>query len=209
MNVERQGQVLVVSAPSGTGKSTLVNRLLAEFPNLTFSVSCTTRAPRAGETDGVQYHFKTRGEFIRLKDQGFFAEWAEVHGNFYGTPLPAVRQALDQGRDVLFDIDVQGAAQLRASFPDGLFVLLLPPSREELLRRLRGRGTDSEETIARRMGNALQEIERARDFDYWVVNDQLDAAYDRLRAVYLAGTLRPACAPGLADAVLAAFAPGR
>ncbi len=209
MNAERLGQILVLCAPSGTGKSTLCKRLLAEFPGLTFSVSCTTRAPRGEEQDGVHYHFKTREEFIRLRDAGFFAEWAEVHGNFYGTPAGAVRDLLAVGRDVLFDIDVQGAAQLRRTFPDGLYVLLLPPSREELDRRLRGRGTDSEETIARRMANAVKEMGRADEFAHWIVNGDLERAYAELRAVFLAGTTRPACRPELVRGILDTFGPGR
>jgi guanylate kinase len=209
MNAERLGQILVLCAPSGTGKSTLCTRLLAEFPGLTFSVSCTTRAPRGGERDGVDYHFKTREEFITLRDQGFFAEWAEVHGNFYGTPAGAVRDMLAAGRDVLFDIDVQGAAQLRRTFPDGLYVLLLPPSREELDRRLRGRGTDSEETIARRMANAVKEMGRADEFAHWIVNRDLEQAYGELRAVFLAGTTRPACRPDLVRGILDTFGPER
>ena len=209
MNAERLGQILVLCAPSGTGKSTLCTRLLAEFPGLTFSVSCTTRAPRGGERDGVDYHFKTREEFIGLRDQGFFAEWAEVHGNFYGTPAGAVRDLLAAGRDVLFDIDVQGAAQLRRTFPDGLYVLLLPPSREELDRRLRGRGTDSEEIIARRMANAVKEMDRADEFAHWIVNSDLEQAYAELRAVFLAGTTRPACRPDLVRGILDTFGPDR
>ncbi len=208
MTSERLGQVLVLCAPSGTGKSTLSGRLLAVFPNLSFSISCTTRAPRAGEEDGVHYHFKTQEEFLGLKDQGAFAEWAEVHGNFYGTPRAAVEQMLASGRDVLFDIDVQGASQLKYSFPQGLYVLLLPPSRDELLRRLRGRGTDSEETIAKRMGNALKEMGRAAEFGYWIVNDDLERAYAGLRSVFVAGTLRPACRPNLVQGIMDGFGPG-
>ena len=149
--MNRLGIALVISAPSGTGKTTLIKRLRKEFPTFGYSVSCTTRAPRDGEVDGRDYHFLSRERFVELRDQGHFAEWAEVHGNFYGTPLPPVREMLAKGQDILFDIDVQGAAQLRKNMPDARFLFILPPSVEELERRLRGRGLDSEEVILRRL----------------------------------------------------------
>ena len=139
MGRERSGIVLVLCAPSGTGKTTLTRRLLTEFPRFAFSVSYTTRKPRNGEVDGKDYHFVTVEAFLRLRDAGFFAEWAEVHGNFYGTPLKATLDLLDEGRDVLFDIDVQGARQLRASLQRGRYVFIMPPSRDELEHRLRAR----------------------------------------------------------------------
>lgn len=138
--MNRLGIALVISAPSGTGKTTLIKRLRKEFPNFGYSISCTTRAPREGEVDGKDYHFLSRERFVELRDQGHFAEWAEVHGNFYGTPLPPVREMLAKGQDILFDIDVQGAAQLRKNMPDARFLFILPPSMEELERRLHGRG---------------------------------------------------------------------
>lgn len=185
------GILLVLCAPSGTGKSTLVRRLTAEFPGFAFSVSCTTRAPRPGEQDGHDYHFLSREEFLRRREAGFFAEWAEVHGNLYGTPKAATLELLAAGRDVLFDIDVQGARQLRASLGQGAYVFLFPPSPEELYRRLAGRGTESPESLARRMAAAKDEIAHSPEFDYWIVNDDLEAAYQRLRAVYLAEKCRP------------------
>ncbi|MEF2145210.1 MAG: guanylate kinase [Desulfovibrionaceae bacterium] len=199
---DRLGLVLVICAPSGTGKSTLVQRLLDEFPRFTFSVSCTTRAPRGQEQDGVEYNFIDRETFLDMKDRGEFAEWAEVHGNYYGTPLKPVQALLNQGKDVLFDIDVQGAMQLKTSFPDGLYVFLLPPSRQELEKRLRGRGTDAEEAIQKRLGNAVRELEAARGFDYWIINDDLETAYDNLRAVYLAGRKKPAYRPLLLQSIM-------
>ena len=202
MSPERLGQVLVICAPSGAGKSTLIRRLRDEFPDFAFSVSCTTRAPRAGERDGADYHFLSRKEFAERREVGYFAEWAEVHGNFYGTPLEPVRGMLRDGRDVLFDIDVQGARQLREPFPEGVYVFILPPSRAELERRLRGRGTDTEEAVVRRLGNARAELEAAEEFDYLVVNDDLDRAAAELRAVYVAGRLRRRVRPGLVDSVL-------
>lgn len=199
----RQGILFVISAPSGTGKSTLINRLRAEFPRLAFSVSYTTRAPRAGEENGREYHFVDAETFIRLRDAGELAEWAEVHGNFYGTSRPAVQKMLDQGRDVLFDIDVQGSRQLRRAFAHGAFVFLFPPSMRVLEQRLRGRGTETEESLAKRLANARRELEQAELFDYWIVNDDLDRAYRDLRGVYQAEGLRKSCNAGLVEQVLA------
>lgn len=197
----RLGLLLVICAPSGTGKSTLTARLRAEFPRLGYSVSCTTRAPRPGEVDGRDYHFLDQAEFLRRREAGFFAEWAEVHGNCYGTPRQALADMLAAGRDVLFDIDVQGAAQLRASM-GGCHVFLLPPSLAALRARLLGRASDDQAVIQKRLANAPGELACAPGFDYWIVNDDLDAAYDRLRAVYVAEGLRPALNPGLLDAVV-------
>ena len=191
MRARRLGLFLVVCAPSGTGKSTLVKRLCAEFPNLSFSVSATTRAPRLGEVDGRDYHFLSREAFLAWRDDGLLAEWAEVHGNFYGTPVEPVRRTLSAGGDVLFDIDVQGAAQLRQSLGPGGYIYVLPPSRAELSRRLSARGTDSPEVVLRRLSAAPRELAQAPLFDYWVENADLDAAYADLRAIYLAERRRP------------------
>lgn len=192
-----KGIALVICAPSGAGKTTLVNRLIAEFP-LEFSISCTTRAPRGEEKDGVDYIFLDRETFLQRRERGFFAEWAEVHGNFYGTPLEPVRERLKQGKDMLFDIDVQGAAQLSLTLPEARFAFILPPSMAELERRLRGRGTDSDEAIAVRLANARAEIMNSHWFDAMIVNDDIDKAYDQLRAFYLASTLQPSARPFLA-----------
>jgi len=204
----RLGIVFVICAPSGAGKSTLIGRLRSEFPEIGFSVSCTTRAPRAGEVDGRDYHFLSREEFLSRREKGYFAEWAEVHGNFYGTPLKAALAMLEEGRDALFDIDVKGAAQLRESFRQGCHVFLLPPSRAELLRRLTSRGTDAPEVIAKRMANAEGEIREAVLFDHLIVNDDLDEAYDRLRAAYLAERSRPRYHPDLLEGLLAQWGGG-
>lgn len=198
----RLGLALIVTAPSGTGKSTLIKRLLAEFPSIGFSISATTRAPRPGERDGVDYHFVTIETFKHKIAQGDFAEWAEVHGNFYGTPLQAVRDMLAQGRDVLFDIDVQGAKALKANLKLGRTVFLLPPSRQSLVDRLTGRGSDLPETIAKRIANARSEIAQAAWFDHIIVNDDLDQACDELRAVYLAERSTPGLHPGLVEGIL-------
>lgn len=199
---DRLGVALVVSAPSGAGKSTLVKRLMAEFPRLSYSVSYTTRPPRPGEEHGKDYFFTSNEEFDRLKEKDFFAEWARVHDNQYGTPLPFVLEQLEQGRDLLFDIDVQGAAQLKEKLGDAAYIFILPPSREELARRLQGRGTDDQATIDKRMANAARELEQAEMFQAWVVNDDLNEAYDRLRALYLTETLRPRLRPDMVRELL-------
>jgi guanylate kinase len=198
----RQGVALVLCAPSGAGKSTLTRRLLEEFPNLHFSLSATTRAPRDGEVHGRDYLFLNRDEFFARRAAGEFAEWAEVHGNFYGTPMREAANLLEKGRDVLFEIDVQGAAQLRLTLPRCLCVFCLPPSLAVLEARLRGRGTDDEACIERRLLAARQEISQSRWFDAWIVNDDLDHAYDALRAAYLFATLSPRLSPGLAAGIL-------
>lgn len=199
--MKRHGIALVISAPSGAGKTTLITRLREEFPHFGYSISCTTREPRAGECDGKDYHFWTRARFEAQRDAGYFAEWAEVHGNLYGTPLEPLRRMLEQGQDVLFDIDVQGARQMKTSLREAVFIFILPPSMAELEKRLHGRGLDSEETIARRLRNACTELREAPWYDYLVVNDDVEAAYARLRAAYLAATLRPACRPDLVRAL--------
>ena len=198
----RTGVALVICAPSGTGKTTLTKRLLQEFPRFAFSVSCTTRAPRPNERDGVDYEFLTREEFEKRRDAGFFAEWAEVHGNYYGTPLEATLRYLAEGRDMLFDIDVQGASQLRNTIPGARLVYILPPSRTELERRLRSRGTETEESITRRLSKATSELAQARWFNLWVINDDLEQAWQELRAAYIAATLSPIWRPHFLNSLL-------
>ena len=198
----RLGTALVLSAPSGAGKTTLVKKLIQEFPNFGFSISFTTRAPREGEVDGRDYRFTTMEDFLQRRDRGEFAEWAMVHGNCYGTPLAPLREMLRQGRDVLFDIDVQGAAQLRLARREARRVFILPPSMQELERRLRSRGTDPEDVIQVRLANAKAEMREARWFDDIVLNDSLDRAYADLRAAYLAATLAPSLHTSLIDSLI-------
>jgi guanylate kinase len=177
---------MVVSSPSGAGKTTLAH-LLAQNERLEFSVSYTTRAPRAGERDGVDYKFVTEDEFSRMVDRGEFAEWAKVHGARYGTGVHTVNRALDEGKDYLFDIDWQGGAQLRRQWPqDSVLVFILPPSMAELERRLRRRATDSPEAISRRLAMATQELEHFAQYDYLVVNDNLETALKELSSIYVA-----------------------
>lgn len=201
-NRTRRGILLVISAPSGTGKSTLIRKLRREFPRLAFSVSYTTRPPRPGEQDGHDYHFVDKGRFTDLRNAGELAEWAEVHGNCYGTSRPAVQGMLNQGLDVLFDIDVQGSRQLRQAFSEGAFVFLFPPSLQILEERLHARGTENEQSMSKRMVNARHELEQADFFDYWIVNNDLEAAYQDLRAVYMAEHLRRPYQSGLKEQVL-------
>src|SRR3954447_2620070 len=188
----RRGILLVVSSPSGAGKTTLAH-LLAQNERLEFSVSYTTRAPRPGEREGVDYKFVTEDEFSRMIERGEFAEWANVHGNRYGTAVHTVSRALEDGKDYLFDIDYQGGAQIRRQWPDeSVLVFILPPSMAELERRLRRRATDSPEAIDRRLAMATRELEHFGEYDYLVVNDNLETALKELSSIYVAArsTLR-------------------
>ena len=190
MNIEAGGTLFVVAAPSGAGKSTLVNALLEREPGISLSISHTTRPPRPGETYGRHYYFVERAEFERQIAGGVFLEHAEVHGNLYGTSRTTVQELLAQGRDVLLEIDWQGAQQIRASKPDCVSVFILPPSRAELERRLRGRGSDAPEVIDRRLRNSRGEIAHAHEFDFILVNDVFETALADLQAIVRAVRLR-------------------
>lgn len=179
----RHGTLFIVAAPSGAGKSTLVNALLEREPAISLSISHTTRPPRPGEQYGRHYYFVERAEFEREVAEGIFLEHAQVHGNFYGTSRRTVQELLEQGRDVLLEIDWQGARQVRSGKADCVSVFILPPSRAELERRLRGRGSDSEEVIERRLHNSREEIAHAHEFDHVVVNDRFEDALDGLQAI--------------------------
>lgn len=174
---------MVLSAPSGAGKTTLAQRLRASRGDVVFSVSATTRPPRGYESDGVHYHFVPEDEFRRMIDAGELAEWAEVHGRYYGTPLRNLREAREQGRFLLLDIDIQGADQVRAAVPEARLVFVLPPDGETLVQRLTGRGSEGAEEIAHRLRNARDEVRAATRFDHVVVNDQLSAAVADLECI--------------------------
>lgn len=189
---EPRGLLFIVSAPSGAGKTSLVKALVERDPGLVLSVSCTTRPAREGEQDGVHYHFLDRERFEREIAASAFLEHAEVFGNRYGTREADVRQCLDAGRDVILEIDWQGARQVRERFPEAIGLFVLPPSIEELERRLRGRGTDSDEVIARRMAQARDELAHFAEYSYLVVNDCFETALAALVAIVTAERQRPA-----------------
>ena len=183
------GNLYVVAAPSGAGKTTLVRMLLDTEHAVRLSISYTTRAPRPGEANGREYHFVEVADFLAMVERGDFLEWAEVHGNYYGTSQKWIADQLAAGHDVLLEIDWQGAQQVRAAFPDAIGVFILPPSMAELTRRLTGRGTDSADVIARRLAAAQAEMRHVGEFDYVIINDSLEQALDDLRAVVRASRL--------------------
>ncbi|MDH2999124.1 guanylate kinase [Pasteurellaceae bacterium LFhippo2] len=186
------GNLYILSAPSGAGKSSLINALLADLPRseVQLSVSHTTRNPRSGEENGVHYYFTTHDEFKQLIEKGHFLEWAEVFGNYYGTSLPMIERSLEQGIDVFLDIDWQGARQICQKVPNVKTIFILPPSKEELEKRLIGRGQDSAETIASRMAEAVSEMSHYNEFDYVIVNDDFQVALSQLKSILTAERLK-------------------
>ncbi|MEN3373886.1 guanylate kinase [Dechloromonas sp. ZS-1] len=186
------GHLYVVAAPSGAGKTTLVRLLLERQADIQLSISNTTRSPRPGEQNGREYHFTTVDDFRGMISRGEFLEWAEVHGNFYGTSKKWIADRLAEGRDVLLEIDWQGAQQVRKLFPEAIGIFILPPSMAELERRLTGRGTDAAEVIARRLAAAQAEMRHVGEFDYVIINNQLEEALADLLAVVRASRLRQA-----------------
>lgn len=187
----RRGKTFIICGPSGVGKGTVVARLLASDPKLYFSVSATTRPPRPGEVDGKHYHFLSREQFQRWIDEDAFLEHAEFVGNLYGTPKLYVDKAMDQGRDVILDIEIQGAEQVHRRRPEAIRIYVAPPSWAGLERRLIGRGTEDMEKVRRRLERGKEEFAVARDFDYFVINDTVDRAVEELRAILLAEHCRP------------------
>ncbi|MEM7216073.1 MAG: guanylate kinase [Pseudomonadota bacterium] len=197
--IQRRGLMLVLSSPSGTGKSTIARNLLSEEKgNLELSVSVTTRPRRGSEIDGTHYRFVSNVEFERMRDTEALLEWAEVHGNFYGTPRDAVDAAMSEGRDMLFDIDYQGGQQLmEKARADVVSIFLLPPSMAELQSRLVRRAEDAEDVIRKRLENAREEITHWREYDYVIVNEDLDLAFAQVNAILAAERLRRDRRPGL------------
>lgn len=202
IQIERRGLMLVISSPSGAGKSTLARNLLETDKQLGLSVSVTTRPRRPSEIEGVHYHFVSIREFERLRDSDALLEWAEVHGNFYGTPREPVETAMAEGRDMLFDIDWQGAQQLQEKMAaDVVSIFVLPPTMHELQSRLHRRAEDTEAVIATRLANSRSEIEHWRDYDFVVINDDLNGAFETLRCIVKAERMRRDRRHGLFDFV--------
>ena len=200
----RRGLLLILSSPSGAGKSTLAKQLMAWDPAIRFSVSATTRAPRPGEVDGKDYYFVNRTDFLRQAETGEMLEHAEVFENLYGSPRAPVLKALENGKDVLFDVDWQGGQQIRQAMrDDAVLIFVLPPSLAELEKRLRGRGLDSEAVIAKRMAKSRDEISHWAEYDYVLVNKDLPAAFEELKSIVVAERLRRDRQPDLPDFVRA------
>jgi guanylate kinase len=202
---DRLPSLIVVSGPSGAGKSTILARVLEEMGNLRFSVSHTTRQAREGETEGVQYSFVDRPTFEDMRDRGLFLEWAEVHGGLYGTSRAEYDRAATDGVDLLLDLDVQGAAQVRKAFPDAVSVFILPPSYTDLERRLRGRGAENEGNFRRRLHAAGEELSLYRQYDYAIINDDLDRSVENLKAIIRAARCRTSRVEPLAQRILGTF----
>ena len=188
----RKGLLIVVSGASGTGKGTVCKKILADLPEVAYSISATTRKPRPGEIDGKEYYFLSVDEFKAWIAEEKFLEYAEVYGNFYGTPLNKIEERLNRGEDILLEIDVQGALNVKRKCPDGVYIFLLPPSLEELKSRIEGRGTENPESLARRLKNAVAEIKIGLEYDYAVVNDTIDNAAEQIKAILTAERLKVA-----------------
>ncbi|PKM81705.1 MAG: guanylate kinase [Firmicutes bacterium HGW-Firmicutes-14] len=180
------GLLIVISGPSGTGKGTICQSLLKRRPDIFLSVSATTRSPRAGEIDGVHYHFRDRETFEEMIARDEFFEWAQVYDNYYGTPKGPVNTALAEGKDVLLEIDVQGALKIKKKAPDGIYIFVVPPSLDALRARITGRGTDSVEVINKRMNKAMEELAYLHEYDYIVINDILEEAVHRAESIIMA-----------------------
>ena len=205
MSAARRGIPFVVSGPSGVGKSTIVRRVLEADPEVRFSISHTTRAPRDGEKDGVDYHFVSRPDFLAMKAAGQFLEWAVVHAELYGTARSEYDRAREQGVDLLLDVDVQGAAQVRAQFADAVSIFILPPSYLALERRLRGRGPNDEAQFRRRLDAAREELSLYREYEYAIVNEHLEDSVEELKSVIRAARCRTGRVDGLAQRILGTF----
>jgi guanylate kinase len=186
MTTPRQGILFVLSGPSGAGKGTVCKALMHRELDLRLSVSVTTRQPRPGEQEGVNYFFRTVDEFEQMLEKGELLEWAKVYDNYYGTPRTFVEAQLRQGYDVLLEIDIQGAMEVKAHFPGGVFLFLIPPSLTELQQRILGRGTETEESFQKRFGAARHELAHMKDYDYVVVNDVVESACERISAIITA-----------------------
>lgn len=188
--IRSKGVVFILSAPSGAGKTTLIKRLMTVFPDLKLSVSYTTRKPRSGEIQGQDYFFVAQKKFELMRTKGEFVEWANVHGNLYGTPQRPLEKSTRSGRDILLDIDVQGNKKVKARYPNSVSIFLLPPSWKELERRLALRGTDRQETIRQRLQTARRELREINSYDYFIVNREIQHALESLKSIVIAERLR-------------------
>ena len=183
---DMRGNLIVLSGPSGVGKGTILSALMDNYDDIHYSISATTRESRVGEEDGKDYYFMSENKFKSLVEKDEFLEWAQVHDNYYGTPKKYVEENLDKGEDVILEIDIQGAQQIKEKFPQGVFIFLLPPSLEELKSRIHHRGTETEEAIQTRMKNAKKEMNKVKNYDYAVVNDEIEEAINKLEAIIIA-----------------------
>ncbi|HYN83776.1 MAG TPA: guanylate kinase [Pyrinomonadaceae bacterium] len=200
-----RGFLLVVCSPSGGGKGTLIHRVLEGVPGIGYSVSWTTRRPREGERDGIHYHFVTKKRFLQMRERGGFLEWAVVHGNLYGTARSVVEQELEEGRDIILEIDVQGAASVRASMTNVVGVFILPPSFETLRERLLRRESDAPEDVMLRLRNAAGEVAHYREFDYVIINDEAERAAAQLVSIVYAERARRSRQEWMARRIVATF----
>lgn len=183
--------LIVLSGPSGAGKGTVCKALLEQYPNLHYSISATTRKPRPGEIHGVHYYFLEESEFLQKRDAGHFLEWAQVYDNYYGTPKQAVEEQLNSGKDVILEIDIQGALQVKKQFPQGVFIFIVPPSLGELEKRIMKRGTESRDVIQKRLSSVVNEMSYISEYDYVVINDRVEKAVEKLKAIITAEKCRP------------------
>ncbi len=190
MGKKARGSLIILSGPSGAGKGTIHNELLRTEENLTYSVSMTTRSPREGEKEGVDYFFVSEEQFKKEIKNKSFLEYALVHGNYYGTPKKSVLDSLDKGLDVILELDIQGALKIKENYPDGIFIFIMPPSMRELKNRLVKRGTETKEKIIERFKNAYKEINELSKYNYVVINDEVDKAVEKVRAIMLAERCR-------------------
>lgn len=185
------GLLIVISGPSGAGKGTLCSLIKKEFPNVYYSISATTRSPRQGEVDGTDYLFINKEKFFKLKEENGLLEWAEVYGNYYGTPRALVEKNIEEGTDVILEIDIQGALQVKKQFPEGVFIFIVPPSIGELKRRIENRGQNSPEDIQNRLKSVHRELSYVSEYDYVVVNDKIETAIAKLKSIITAEKCRP------------------
>jgi guanylate kinase len=183
---DKRGNLIILSGPSAVGKGTILSQLMDNYDDINYSVSATTREARSGEENGTDYYFMSEKNFKSLVEDDQFLEWAQVHDNYYGTPKKYVEETLNQGEDVILEIDIQGAAQIKSKYPEGIFIFLLPPSLEELKDRIYQRGTETEEAIKTRLKNAEKEMSKVKDYDYAIVNDQIKTAVNKVKSVIIA-----------------------